>query len=339
MVIPSPLCYVVSAVSWGSQDVVALRSQITDRGGANEIRMEHASTKIYAIHDKGKITFGGSEMKKSLSLLLLIGVMAILMCIPASALIEGDYSPGSSFAWSPNVTFNDVIVDSSTLVRVNTVFKFSETAAEINNVSLYFTIEHNARETSDQEKHAKMNAETYYSNLPGVHYDLDDDNADGYNEEAEAIATVKPLKANFDYIFCSTYSKPSTLKTGRVLTIAQRSALLGEYQALYADYLVDQSWSSARRSAHAEELSSVAKDITLDNISNQLIFYEDCFDMDSLDEMVNRKQMELEAYFDNTATPYTLRPTMIKAENSLSHLPVRSLWTSYVLSWTKAGQH
>ena len=219
-------------------------------------------------------------------------LVATLVCVPASALIEGDYQPGSSFNWSPDVTYNDVSVRSSVLVATNTVFEFDQLAADINNRGMYFTIEHNARMTNNQEQRAPMNATYYYSNLPGVHYDLDDDDGDGNYEEVEAIETVNTLQPDFDYMFSSHYSKPSSLTSGRILTIAQRSILLGEYQAQYADYLVDEHWPSAALSSADQ---AVRNYIDTETQADKLVLYENHATRSGLDSMVSAKESEVES--------------------------------------------
>ena len=236
-------------------------------------------------------------MKKLLSCLLVFTMLTALFCTPALALAEEDYEDGSAFTWSPDLTSNSIIPNrnDSTEVDVYSYFKFDDRAASDNNTLFFFTMEHNARQKYNDQIRAEMDAVYQYSTLPGVHYDVDDDNTDGYSEESEAIHADKslPIEANKSYYFHTEYSKIASLKSGTMIIGAQRSFLLGEYQAQCVDWLLRDDWSSNAYSVNDQPGETNAEsNITQSNDSGKELIFENCDSVEALTNMVNEKNAD-----------------------------------------------
>ncbi|WP_191396671.1 hypothetical protein [Flavonifractor sp. An306] len=236
-------------------------------------------------------------MKKLLSCLLVFTMLTALFCTPALALAEEDYEDGSAFTWSPDLTSNSIIPNrnDSTEVDVYSYFKFDDRAASDNNTLFFFTMEHNARQKYNDQIRAEMDAVYQYSTLPGVHYDVDDDNTDGYSEESEAIHADKslPIEANKSYYFHTEYSKIASLKSGTMIIGAQRSFLLGEYQAQCVDWLLRDDWSSNAYSVNDQPGETNAEsNITQSNDSGKELIFENCDSVEALTNLVNEKNAD-----------------------------------------------
>ena len=236
-------------------------------------------------------------MKKLLSCLLVFTMLTALFCTPALALAEEDYEDGSAFTWSPDLTSNSIIPNrnDSTEVDDYSYFKFDDRAASDNNTLFFFTMEHNARQKYNDQIRAEMDAVYQYSTLPGVHYDVDDDNTDGYSEESEAIHADKslPIEANKSYYFHTEYSKIASLKSGTMIIGAQRSFLLGEYQAQCVDWLLRDDWSSNAYSVNDQPGETNAEsNITQSNDSGKELIFENCDSVEALTNLVNEKNAD-----------------------------------------------
>lgn len=152
---------------------------------------------------------------------------------------DTNWSDGSSFSWSPDLTYSYVSQASTYYLYVVSEFEFDSTAASQNNSLYYFTMEHNAE--ADW-----FTKDSLYSSIPDPHFDWDDDDSDGYHEEAEvsieADGWKDMLKANYEYNFGTWWknTKSTNSPSGKVYFVAQRSILNplnGEYEAYHYDLL------------------------------------------------------------------------------------------------------
>lgn len=169
-----------------------------------------------------------------------IAVFALILSLGSVAYArDTDWTNGSSFSWSPILTRPYVSEGATSYLYVSSEFYFDDTAASENNSMYYFTMEHNA----SVDGFAK---DSLYSNIPDPHFDWDDDNDDGYHEEAEVSIEADfwkdSLEAYTDYYFntwwLNTKSKDSP--SGDVYFIAQRSLFNlfnQEYEGWHYDLL------------------------------------------------------------------------------------------------------
>lgn len=177
-------------------------------------------------------------MKKGLSIVLAITMIASMSTVAFAR--DTDWSVGSSFDWSPTASTDVTTYENS--IRADVDFTFDQTAADENNAIYFFTMEHNVGSGT------KLISDLKVSNLPNVGYDTDDDDGDGYHEEAEAYEGYgNALEANTDYYFIAWWDKDtSAVPAGTVDTVAQRSANLIEMQAIHYDLLTQTSFGALR---------------------------------------------------------------------------------------------
>lgn len=177
-------------------------------------------------------------MKRKLIALLLSLALTLSMGIVCYAR-DTNWTDGSSFSWSPDLTYSYASQGSTYYLYVVSEFTFDSTAASENNSMYYFTMEHNAEVdwfTSD----------SLYSNIPDPHFDWDDDDGDGYDEESEVSIEADfykdTLKSGYEYYFRTWWAnnRSTNSPSGNVYFVAQRSIynpLNGEYEAYHYDLL------------------------------------------------------------------------------------------------------
>lgn len=190
-------------------------------------------------------------LKRTVSIMLILALMSSLELSIYAA--DQNNEEGRTFYWSPYVTSHTVTAG-ATKVTAQTDFYLGDIGVDIHNkyptTKKYFTMDHCAYD-SVRGIDLDASSDFTYSNLPNPHFDLDDDNHDGYYEESEVVA-LGPLTANIDYYFLTTYSRPSALTSGSVLITAQRSTKsISEYNTTDYDQLKSVPWSWNGKSTSA----------------------------------------------------------------------------------------
>lgn len=179
--------------------------------------------------------------KKSGFVLTLTGILFLSSTITAFA--SGDWSDGRSYSWSPYVTDTSVTSYTDSL-RARIDFFFDEDGADENNSIYYFTMEENCGDGK------ALMLDVQYSNIPDPHFDYDDDDGDGYDEESEVVEGVgATLNSSTSYYFTTWWDQDgsSYIPSGDLYFIAQNSIynpFNGEYEAYKYDLLDTVSYSS-----------------------------------------------------------------------------------------------
>lgn len=192
-------------------------------------------------------------MNKNIKLCLSLILSAIMLLGGIqSAYASGDWTSGRDYEWSPYVTSATATSYTSSL-RAYIEFYFDKTGADANNNALYFTMEENCGDG------VPLMGDLQFSNIPDAHFDYDDDDGDGYEEESEVvIGLFGVLNTSTYYYFTTWWDKDGSVPAGTVNYIAQRSAwnpLNGEYEALYYDLLESKSYSAMSASSVVAALS------------------------------------------------------------------------------------
>ena len=153
----------------------------------------------------------------------------------------------------------------------------------------YFTMEHNVGNGTALISDLKV------SNLPNVGYDTDDDDGDGYYEEAEAYESGTPsLQANKDYYFIAWWDKDtSAVPAGTVSTVAQRSFDLGEMQTMHYDLLTQKSYG-ALRTIQESSFSEY-----MEGESGKLLVNEDVTSIEALEELKKNQYSQVQQLIAN----------------------------------------
>lgn len=179
--------------------------------------------------------------KKKIFGMTIVVLLVLSLLIPTTTFArDTDYTNGASFNWSPYSWLGDDSISSGTLLGYLNNVKFDSTATNIHNGSYYLTFEIN--NTTDNLPHSGW----YASNLPNAKFDRDDDNGNGYSEEAEAyIGTITSyITANKAYYFQTEWTG-ATGKSGNLDFVIQRSInnfVSGEMEAYHYDKLTNSSW-------------------------------------------------------------------------------------------------
>lgn len=195
--------------------------------------------------------------KKKLAMLAAsLGLAATLAFPNTSYARDTNYTNGASFGWSPytwsasGFKWNNEITGSFTNV------KFSSSAASSHNSMYYLTFEIN--HTRDHNGHTGW----YWTNLPDPGYDRDDDNGNGWSEEAEAYIEAdgwkQSISAYTGYGFQSSWWLSSS---GNFDFIVQRSLynpIAGEMEAWHYDKITNRGWSGLYSANSVKEKSPVA---------------------------------------------------------------------------------
>lgn len=210
-------------------------------------------------------------MKKNTKVSLgLVLSLALLFGLVQPAYASGDWTVGRSYEWSPYITDATATSYPSSL-RAYTEFYFDKAGADAHNSYLYFTMEENCGDGR------ALSGDVQYSNIPDAHFDYDDDDGDGYQEESEVVIGISGvLNTSTYYYFTTWWNKAGSVPAGTMSYIAQRSAynpFNGEYEALYYDLLTQKSYSSIA-AMEAEKLNSISAGVA-ENISEQKIVNED----------------------------------------------------------------
>lgn len=175
-------------------------------------------------------------MKNKIRMLIAIGfAIGIIFGSNNVALArDTNWTNGRSFSWSPYVSSTSII-DYGDELRARIYFYFDTTGATQNNNMYYFTMEENLDNDG-------WEGDIRYSNIPDPHFDWDDDNGDGNEEESEvsieADGWKDSLTAYYNYYFITWWNENGP--DGLVYFVAQRSIynpLNGEYEAYHYDLL------------------------------------------------------------------------------------------------------
>lgn len=172
-------------------------------------------------------------------MVILFTLLFLLISTPLAFARDTNYTLGSSFSWSPSSWYVSYATTSSTVVGYFNNIKFSSSAASDHNLLYYLTLEIN--NTTDNVGHSGW----YSSNLPNAKFDRDDDNKNGYSEEAEAYEWGNgSISSSTSYYFNTSWNANSGQK-GTFDYIVQRSALnptKGEMEAIHFDLIARNSW-------------------------------------------------------------------------------------------------
>ena len=173
-------------------------------------------------------------------IVILLTLFFLLISTPLAFARDTNYSLGSSFSWSPSSWYVSYATTSSTVVSYFNSIKFSSSAASAHNLAYYLTLETN--NTTDNVGHSGW----YSSNLPNAKFDRDDDNGNGYSEEAEAYEWgTGSISSSTSYYFNTSWNAKSGQK-GTFDYIVQRSVLNptnGEMEAYHYDLIARKSWT------------------------------------------------------------------------------------------------
>lgn len=207
--------------------------------------------------------------KKKLTMLATsLGLAAALTFPNTSYARDTDYTNGASFGWSPYTWSASGFKWSNEITGSFTDVKFSSSAANSHNSWNYLTFEIN--HTRDHNGHTGW----YWTSLPDPGYDRDDDNGNGWSEEAEAYIEAdgwkQSISANTAYGFQSSWWYSST---GNFDFIVQRSIFNpagGEMEAWHYDKITNRHWSGysfagSEKEKNPAPLQSTKEDVLYSN--------------------------------------------------------------------------
>ena len=258
-------------------------------------------------------------MKKCLSIIMAI-VLVTSCAIPAYA-AKGDenFTVGRSFTWSPFTTTHafggQVIsggqVESNYIVAWTDFYWNAAGATNMNNSGYYATLEQNALDGTG------LSAGDQYCNIANVHFDADDDNWDGDDEESEVVF-LGDVSANTDYVFNTDFDRTSNAGlTGFINVIAQQSnKFLTEYNSQAYDLLeqADWEWGYSSRSSMRGNTNSTVSEYLVGESRSKFLVHD-----------AGTTQAELTEYFDAQQADFTgLLAQTPKMINSLDEEEVES---------------
>lgn len=173
-----------------------------------------------------------------------IGIMSVclsMLMFSNTLILENDSKSqlGRTCNWSPYITEEEVVGFSES-ARMRSDFYFDSDSLDIicnSDLAYCFTFEHCATEGTP------VSLSDHYSNLPDPVFDVDDDDGDGYDEEAEVTCGSRDdMVVDKSYYYATWWSKPSTMPQGNIDSRGQMSLKIGEYQAMASDLYSYNTW-------------------------------------------------------------------------------------------------
>lgn len=248
-------------------------------------------------------------MKKRKNILGIVLCMALLMGVPVYAYDhDSGWNEWEDCDWTPD--FSDVECHGALgVARCRSDFSFDTSTYNIvcdafTDDEYYFTVEH--RTITDYPMTASQT--DLFSYMPNVHFDYDDDDSDGHDEEVEAIClSPEDLQTNYNYYFASWWDIEGSMTYGAfdVITQLSKRNWRGEYNEKVSDYITSVGFNYSYSSNYSTNVETNNAIGTMSFSAENITDYVEC-DENEVEKFVSGISdiSELENYKNDITNQY-----------------------------------